>query len=242
MLFENLEKTFRKRGAGAAANRNAASMFQHSVARRPMRRKDMFYSLTGKLIHTEPGMAVIDVGGVAFKCFTSMNTLRHLPRLMEKATLYTHLNVREDALDLFGFTTQAELNCFKLLTAISGVGPKVGVAILSELTPEDVAMAAAAGDSKRFARANGVGPKLAQRITLELKDKVKDFSGTSGWGEDLVQAEGVSASGNASQAVSALTTLGYSPSEAAAAVGKLDSSLPPEELIRLALKSFGGRR
>ncbi|MFR6146587.1 Holliday junction branch migration protein RuvA, partial [Neglectibacter timonensis] len=126
--------------------------------------------MTGKLIHTEPGMAVIDVGGVAFKCFTSMNTLRHLPRLMEKATLYTHLNVREDALDLFGFTTQAELNCFKLLTAISGVGPKVGVAILSELTPEDVAMAAAAGDSKRFARANGVGPKLAQRITLELKD------------------------------------------------------------------------
>ena len=234
MLFENLEKTFRKRGAGAAANRNAASMFQHSVARRPMRRKDMFYSLTGKLIHTEPGMAVIDVGGVAFKCFTSMNTLRHLPRLMEKATLYTHLNVREDALDLFGFTTQAELNCFKLLTAISGVGPKVGVAILSELTPEDVAMAAAAGDSKRFARANGVGPKLAQRITLELKDKVKDFSGTSGWGEDLVQAGGVSASGNASQAVSALTTLGYSPSEAAAAVGKLDSSLPPEELIRAA--------
>ena len=187
-------------------------------------------------------MAVIDVGGVAFKCFTSMNTLRHLPRLMEKATLYTHLNVREDALDLFGFTTQAELNCFKLLTAISGVGPKVGVAILSELTPEDVAMAAAAGDSKRFARANGVGPKLAQRITLELKDKVKDFSGTSGWGEDLVQAGGVSASGNASQAVSALTTLGYSPSEAAAAVGKLDSSLPPEELIRLALKSFGGSR
>ena len=199
-------------------------------------------------------MAVIDVGGVAFKCFTSMNTLRHLPRLMEKATLYTHLNVREDALDLFGFTTQAELNCFKLLTAISGVGPKVGVAILSELTPEDVAMAgsvwapegvpraAAAGDSKRFARANGVGPKLAQRITLELKDKVKDFSGTSGWGEDLVQAGGVSASGNASQAVSALITLGYSPSEAAAAVGKLDSSLPPEELIRLALKSFGGRR
>ena len=103
-------------------------------------------------------------------------------------------------------------------------------------------MAAAAGDSKRFARANGVGPKLAQRITLELKDKVKDFSGTSGWGEDLVQAGGVSASGNASQAVSALTTVGYSPSEAAAAVGKLDSSLPPEELIRLALKSFGGRR
>ena len=198
----------------------------------------MFYSLTGKLVHTEPGTAVIDVGGVAFKCATSMNTLRSLPRLMEKATLYTHLNVREDALDLFGFATQAELRCFKLLTAISGVGPKVGIAILSELTPEDVALAAAAGDAKRFSKANGVGPKLAQRIVLELKDKVKSFAG-AGLGEEFLQSGGPSAAGSAAQAVEALATLGYSPSDAAQAVGKLDSSLPPEELIRLALRSFG---
>lgn len=202
----------------------------------------MFYSLTGKLVHTEPGLAVIDVGGVAFKCITSMNTLRRLPRLMETATLYTHLNVREDALDLFGFFSMGELNCFKLLTAISGVGPKVGVAILSELTPEDVAMAAAAGDAKRFTRASGVGAKLAQRIVLELKDKVTDFSTSAGLGEDFAVPGGPSASGNAAQAVGALTTLGYSPSDAAAAVGKLDSSLPPEELIRLALKSFGAQK
>ena len=200
----------------------------------------MFYSLTGKLIHTEPGMAVLDVGGVAFKCFTSMSTLRGLPRLNETATLYTHLNVREDALDLFGFLTQGELNCFKLLTGISGVGPKVGIAILSEMTPETVALAAAAGDSKRFTKANGVGPKLAQRIVLELKDKVKSFS-ASGLSMEDVTAGGPSASGNAAQAVEALVTLGYSPSDAAAAVGKLDSALPPEELIRLALKSFASR-
>lgn len=200
----------------------------------------MFYSLTGKLAHTEPGMAVLDVGGVAFKCFTSMTTLRGLPRLNETATLYTHLNVREDALDLFGFLTQGELNCFKLLTGISGVGPKVGIAILSELTPEDVALAAAAGDSKRFTKASGVGPKLAQRIVLELKDKVKSLS-ASGLSMEDVQAGGASASGNAAQAVEALVTLGYSPSDAAAAVGRLDSQLPPEELIRLALKSFGSR-
>ncbi len=199
----------------------------------------MFYSLTGKLAHTEPGMAVIDVGGVAFKCFTSMNTLRSLPRLGEKATLYTQMNVREDALDLFGFLTQTELNCFKLLTAISGVGPKVGLAILSELTPENVALAAAAGDSKRFTKANGVGPKLAQRIVLELKDKVKDLSGSAGLRIDDLQPGGPSAAGNAAQAVEALVTLGYSPSDAAQAVGRLDSALPPEELIRLALKSFG---
>ena len=167
-----------------------------------------------------------------------MNTLRSLPRLSEKATLYTYLNVREDALDLFGFATKGERSCFKLLTAISGVGPKVGLASLSQLTPEDVAMAAAAGDAKRFTKASGVGPKLAQRIVLELKDKVKDLSGGVAL-EGTPQPGGPSVSGNASQAVNALVTLGYSASEAAAAVGKLDSSLSPEELIRLALKSFG---
>ena len=200
----------------------------------------MFYSLTGKVAHTEPGLAVLDVGGVAFKCFTSMSTLRNLPRNGETATLYTHLNVREDALDLYGFLSQGELNCFKLLTGITGVGPKVGIAILSELTPEAVALAAAAGDVKRFTKANGVGAKLAQRIVLELKDKVKDLSG-SGLSMEELQAGGPSASGNAAQAVEALVTLGYSPSDAAAAVGRLDSELPPEELIRLALKSFGSR-
>ncbi|MCI9223956.1 MAG: Holliday junction branch migration protein RuvA [Acutalibacter sp.] len=200
----------------------------------------MFYSLTGTVSHTEPGVAVIDVGGVAFKCLTSMGTLRALPRTGSKATLYTYLNVREDALDLYGFYTMGELNCYKLLTAISGVGPKAALAILSEMAPEDVALAAAAGDAKRFTRANGVGAKLAQRIVLELKDKVKglSFAGTDFGG---IEPGGPSAAGNAAQAAEALVTLGYSPSEAAAAVGRLDSSLPAEELIRLALKSFGSR-
>ncbi len=200
----------------------------------------MFYSLTGKLAHTEPGMAVIDVGGVAFRCAVSMGTLRALPRTGEEATLYTYLNVREDALDLYGFCTQLELNCYKLLTAISGVGPKAALSILSELSPEDVALSAAAGDAKRFTRANGVGVKLAQRIVLELKDKVKGLSfDSSGW--ESVEPGGPSAAGNAAQAAEALVTLGYTPSEAAAAVGRLDSQLSAEELIRLALKSFGSK-
>ena len=101
-----------------------------------------------------------------------------MPRLSEKVTLYTYLNVREDALDLFGFATKGELSCFRLLTSISGVGPKVGLAILSQLSPEDVALAAAAGDAKRFTKASGVGQKLAQRIVLELKDKVGALSGS----------------------------------------------------------------
>lgn len=196
----------------------------------------MFYSVKGKLIHTEPGVAVIECGGVGFKCFVSMNTQRTLPRIGEEAMLYTYLSVREDALDLFGFATGAELNCYKMLTGISGVGPKVGLAILSELTPETVAMAAASGDTKAFARATGVGPKLAQRITLELRDKVKGmFSG----GADTVEVPVLNdASSHAAQAVQALGALGYSPSEAAAAVGKIDSSLKTEEIIRLALKAL----
>ena len=202
----------------------------------------MFYSLTGKLVHMEPSVAVIECGGVAFKCLTSMHTQRSLPRIGETATLYTHLNVREDALDLFGFSSKNELNCFKMLTGISGVGPKVALAILSELSPEGVAVAAASGDSKSFTRASGVGPKLGQRIVLELKDKVKKMAGTSG-DLQLTPAEAgvISASKNAEQAVQALIVLGYTQSEASQAVARLDSALATEELIRLALKGMSAR-
>lgn len=193
----------------------------------------MFYSIKGTLIHTEPGLAVVECGGVGFKCFTTLNTQRALPKLGEEVTLYTHLNVREDALDLFGFATTSELNCFKMLTSVSGVGPKVGLAILSELASEQVAMAVATGDSKTLTRASGVGAKLAQRITLELKDKVKGMQTST---EGTAPVGVVSAASNAGAAVNALTVLGYSPSEAAAVVGRFDSSLPVEELIRLSLK------
>ena len=201
----------------------------------------MFYSLTGRLVHMEPGMLAVECGGVAFKCFTSMHTQKNMPRIGEVTTVYTHLNVREDALDLFGFASKSEMNCFKMLTGISGVGPKVALAILSEMTPEGVAMAAASGDSKSFTRANGVGPKLAQRIVLELKDKVKKMAVSGGELSLAADIGVVSASKNAEQAVQALAVLGYTQSEAAQAVAKLDSSLPTEELIRLALKGMAAR-
>lgn len=202
----------------------------------------MFYSLTGKLVHMEPGVVAIECGGVAFKCLTSMHTQRSMPRIGETATVYTYLNVREDALDLFGFSSKNELSCYKMLTGISGVGPKVALAILSELSPEGVAMAAASGDSKSFTRASGVGPKLGQRIVLELKDKVKKMAVSDG-GLQISPAEAgvLSASKNAEQAVQALIVLGYTQSEAAQAVARLDSALPTEELIRLALKEMGAR-
>ncbi len=196
----------------------------------------MFYRLRGTLIHVEPGFAAIECGGVGFKCFTSLSTLRVLPKQGEEATLYTHLNVREDALDLFGFATVSELNCFKMLTGVSGVGPKVALAILSELTPEQVAVAVATGDSKFLTRASGVGPKLAQRIALELRDKVKNLKkdGTAG----IPAAGAVSASSNAEAAVNALAVLGYQPADAANVVAKFDSSLSVEELIRLSLRAM----
>ena len=140
----------------------------------------MIDSLHGTLIHTEPGVAVVECGGVGFKCMVSQNTQRTLPPNGEKVKIFTLLNVREDALDLFGFASRNECGCFKMLTSVTGVGPKAALSILSELSPEQVAMAAASGDSKALTRASGVGPKLAQRIVLELRDKVKKLGAPAG--------------------------------------------------------------
>lgn len=200
----------------------------------------MFYSLTGKLIYMEAGMTAVECGGVAFKCLTSMTTQKSLPAIGAEVTLYTHLNVREDALDLFGFATKSEMECFKMLTSVSGVGPKVGLAILSEMTAERVALCVAASDSKSFTRVSGVGPKLAQRIVLELRDKVKALSVPGGKG-DMPAAGVVSASRNAAEAVTALSVLGYDPADAAQVVAKFDSDLPVEELIRLSLRAMASR-
>lgn len=142
----------------------------------------MLYSVRGKLIHMEPRTAVIECAGVGYKCFITMHTARQLPALGGEVILYTILSVREDAVDLFGFADQGELNCFRQLTSVSGVGPKAAVAILSELSPERVAMAVASGDYKTLTRASGVGPKLAQRIVLEMKDKVGALQPSAGMG------------------------------------------------------------
>ena len=198
----------------------------------------MLYRLRGSLIHTEPSFAVIECAGVGYKCYTTMNTQRSLPAIGKEAVLYTHMNFRAYAVDLFGFSCLAVLNCFKLLTSVSGVGPKVGLAILSVLSPEQVAVAVAAGDFKTLTMAQGVGNKLAQRVILELKDKLKALGG----GEEVTAAAGVvNAAGNAAEAMNALTVLGYTPSDVAPVVAKFDSSLPVEELIRLTLKAMAGR-
>lgn len=196
----------------------------------------MIYSLTGILTVSSPGMAVIDCGGVGFKCFISASTFRRLPKPGAKTVLYTHLNVREDALDLFGFCDEQELNCFKMLISVSGVGPKAALAILSEASPEKFALYVASGDAKALTRAQGVGTKLAQRIVLELKDKITSEQAAAGV---TGMSEGVpSASGNVEEAVNALVVLGYSRGEAAMAAGKCDGSLPVEEIIRRSLRQL----
>lgn len=198
----------------------------------------MFYSITGRVVHRDTQFVALETGGVAFQCSTTLSTLKTIGEKGSTATLYTYLNVREDALDLFGFATEQELECFKLLISVSGVGPKAALSILSELTPDKLALCLATGDSKSITRAQGVGPKLAQRVVLELKDKLAKGLELPADSPEI-QAAGLAATdGNAAEAVSALTMLGYSQSEAAMAVSKLDGDLPVEALIKQALKQL----
>ncbi len=199
----------------------------------------MFYSLTGKIIHTGEQTVAISCGGVGFKCFTTRNSLSKLSLNNSDVTVFTHLNVREDALDLFGFATEEELEAFKMLIGVSGVGPKAALAILSELSPDAFAVAVASGDSKAITAANGVGPKLAQRVIMELKDKIANVSFISDESSAVSSAVNTANNmSNTSEAIAALTALGYSQTEASVAVSKLSPSLSVEELIKGALKNM----
>ncbi len=199
----------------------------------------MIYSLTGRVALTTPEMCVIECGGVGYACKTTLNTVGEL-KGRETATLYTYLAVREDAIELFGFFDPEELECFRLLTSVSGVGSKFALAILSTLTPDRVALAIASEDVKAFTGVKGVGNKIAQRIVMELKDKIAKDSAFIGGksGPDLAAIS--KPSSNVSDALAALVVLGYSQSEAASCLGKMDASLPVDELIRRALRELSG--
>lgn len=199
----------------------------------------MIYSVTGKLIAMEPGFAVVEAGGVGYRCSTTSSTLAKLPGRGKEVTLLTHLYLREDVLELFGFYTEEELRCFRLLIGVSGVGPKVALAILSALTPQKLMLAIAAGDAKAV-KVPGVGPKISQRIILELRDKfsAEDLAGgiSAGSGSDFSFLAGSDVPSAQGEAVAALVSLGYSQTEAASAIAKLDPELPVDELIKGALK------
>lgn len=200
----------------------------------------MFYSLTGKVIHIDEQSVAISCGGVGFKCSTTQNTLEKIRGSQSgEVTVFTYLNVREDALDLFGFYTEQELDAFKLLISVSGVGPKAALAILSQLTPDNFAVAVSSGDTKAITAANGVGPKLAQRVIMELKDKIAGVSFISAESSSVSSAvNAVNSLSNTAEAIAALTALGYSQTEASVAVSKLSPELSVEELIKGALKNM----
>lgn len=196
----------------------------------------MIYSVNGTVELIEPNLAVIDCGGVGYACRTTANTLSQL-KIGEKAKLLTYLSVREDAVELFGFFNQAELNCFKMLISVSGVGPKAALSILSGMTPQAFALCVASGDGKALTNAPGIGKKTAERIVLELKDKVSKqdvAAGVKGSAVPIVAAP----SNTYAEAVSALMVLGYSNGEATSALSGLDPSAPSDELIRAGLKKL----
>lgn len=191
----------------------------------------MIYSVTGKLIHTESDLAVVECGGVGYACKTTLSTLQKIVG-EDVVTLLTHMNVRDDLVELFGFAEAEELRAFKLLTSVSGVGPKAGIAILSAMNPQQFALAVATSDYKALTQVKGIGKKTAERICLELKDKVAGQT-ISVRGQAPISMP--SQTGNIGEAITALEVLGYSPAEAAGIISKLDPALSVEELIKQAL-------
>ena len=193
----------------------------------------MIYSVRGKLIHTGTDLAVVECGGVGYACKTTFYTLQKIAG-SEEVMLYTHLAVRENDVDLFGFSTVEELECFKMLITVSGVGPKAAISILSGNSPSQFALTVATGDHKALTKCKGIGAKTAQRIVLELKDKIAKENSISVRGNDTI-ASAVATGSAAQEAMTALMVLGYSENEAAQAVGSPDPSLPVEEIVKKAL-------
>ena len=197
----------------------------------------MFYYVNGTVAEIEAGLAVIDCSGVGYACATTNYTLSQLKK-GERAKLYTYLNVREDAMEMFGFASQSELRSFKMLIGVSGVGPKAALSILSSTTPQQLSMAVVMGDEKALTAAPGLGKKIAQRIILELKDKLIKEQG--GFEAGSGAAAAMPAQNNkAGEAAAALAVLGYGSQEIAAALKGIDmDALPLEEIIRQSLKKM----
>lgn len=198
----------------------------------------MYYYLNGTVAHVEPYLAVIDCGGVGYACRTTHHTISKLT-VGKAAKLYTHLYVREEIFELYGFASESELGCFRMLIGVSGVGPKAALAILSSNTPEGLALAIVSGNEKALTSAPGIGKKIAQRIILELKDKLAKGQLPSGGGESFAGGITVIPVNKASEASAALAVLGYSQSEIAVALKGIDlEALTLEDVIKQALKKM----
>ena len=195
----------------------------------------MFYYLNGELVLTEPNAAVLDVGGVAYRLTISGTTLHAIAGKSEKVRLYTYLKVSEDAVELFGFASLEEMEIFKALLSVSGVGPKAAISVLNLYTSDQLRIIIANEDSKAIAKAQNVGAKTAARIVLDLRDKLKlhqqDISADSA-------DPTVVTSGAVDEALNALLVLGYTRSEALTALRGAPDGLTLEEYITRALKQL----
>lgn len=199
----------------------------------------MFYYVSGTVAHIEPYLAVIDCGGVGYACRTTSYTLSQIKK-GDKAKLLTYLNVREDAMELYGFYSGEELKLFQQLISVSGVGPKAALSILSTNNPANLALTIITGDEKSLTAAPGVGKKIAQRIILELKDKLSKGQSISASGETVsVDAVTIIPQNKLSEAGAALAVLGYSQAEITVALRGVDvETLTLEQIIRAALKNM----
>ena len=199
----------------------------------------MFYYLIGQVTYTAPYLAVVDCGGIGYACRTTNHTLSQL-QLGEEGKLYTYLHVREDILELYGFASEEERNCFQMLIAVSGVGPKAALSILSATTPEGLALSIITGDEKTLTVAQGIGKKIAQRIILELKDKLAkgQLAGGQSHGDGRV-AMTIIPENKANEAAAALAVLGYGTEEISLSLKGIDiEQLSLEEVIRQALRKM----
>lgn len=201
----------------------------------------MFYYLNGNLAYKDLTSCVIDCGGVGYKLTISQITSDSLSSKLDKEVrLFTHLAVREDGVELFGFGSDEERECFNRLTSVSGIGPKVAMSILSTMTPEKLAIAITTEDVKLIAKTPGIGAKTAARIVLELRDKIsKDMLSISAEALKLSSPATVSASSpNLSEAMEALTVLGYDKPSITRALAGIDPKSDVGDIIRLALKKL----
>ena len=192
----------------------------------------MYYYIRGKYITRKDNFVVIEAGGIGYKIYTSALNLEKMPAAGTEITMYTHLYVREDVQDLYGFSSNEEITLFLQLMSVSGIGPKAALSIMSVMTCEQFALAVITNDTKAITKAQGVGPKVAQRIILELKDKLKTENALP---EDI-KATSVEQENHQSEAVTALVVLGYTANEAKRAVSGVDPELPVEIIIKEALK------
>ncbi len=193
----------------------------------------------GELVAIEDGKVIVDVNGVGFGIYMPLQAMNYLPPIGDEVRLYTYMNVREDAIQLYGFLTRDDLKVFKLLIGVSGIGPKGGLSILSQMSPDDLRFAVMANDAKTIAKAPGIGKKTAEKLIIELKDKldIEDVLNREVEDVHIVSPVGTSNEVQA-EAIQALVALGYGSTEATKAVKKvvLHEDITVEEILKEALK------